>query len=260
MADVCAPITLIGLGRSGTTLIEKAFESSAEVYAGGETGGIIFGTYAGAMDSYFQSVYTDDADRNEFSARVVRRCFESLFPIGSYWHWFHKPAGIPKMIAWERYRTSRDKFEFPTEWYWSVLNTVFVRGRYLTVLRNPWDIVRSRMIFSGWDEKGGWEDIKIMYDIVYRNIENINIIFFDDLVAQPYEEISKLFNKLGLQVPYDLREVVSTKYVPTETGRDTLPLVLEGPDYDIETASLITNLWDRFGKVFNSPNGALFFD
>lgn len=262
MADLRSPITLIGIGRSGTTLLEKAFDASSEVYACGETAGILFGTYAGALDSFFYSEKTDYLDRDEFASHVVRSLFQALFPIDNNKFWFHKPAGIPKMIPWERFRTAQDRYEFPTEWYWKVFDNVFPHAKYLTVLRNPWEIIRSRMIFSGWPEAGGWEDIKIMYNFLTERSEKIEFLFFDDLVKDPHQELLNLFERIGISAPENLTDVINTKYVPTpEKEEEKEEFSLEGPDYLKEDLDMIANLWRRFDKKFASPEGKInFFD
>jgi len=256
MAKIESPITLVGLGRSGTTLIERAFASTSSVCSCGETGGIIFGTYAGALDSYFHSPGLRYDSRELFAADVVRRLFSSLFNISEASHWFHKPAGIPKMISWPNYKSKNDRFEFPTQWYWETLDAVFPNARYITVLRNPWDIVTSRMIFSGWPEMGGWDDIKIMYDFISARSHNMEILFFEDLVNDPYSEISTLFGKLGVEHDEKLKEVVSKKHVPTEKNNErNLLNELHGPEFDDATRELISNIWQSHGRKFYSPEG-----
>lgn len=260
MADIGAPVTLIGLGRSGTTLIEKAFSSCMDVCSCGETGGIIFGTYAGAMDSYFDSPNLNYETRETFSADVVRKLFQSLFPISEAEHWFHKPAGIPKMIPWEAYRVQADRFEFPTTWYWNTFDAVFPRARYITVLRNPWDIVISRMAFSGWPEVGLWNDIKIMYDFIYERLDDIDVLFYEDIQRSPYDEMRLLFSRLGITPGASLEEICLTRHVPSEeTGKREISNGLEGPNYDAETVNLVRGVWERFGRNFASPPGLLEF-
>ena len=178
MADLLSPITLVGIGRSGTTLLENVFKSCEDVYATGETGGLIFGTYIGSEASFFHSPILDYSNREVYKSSVVRALFDKLFPINdnNYKHWFHKPAGIPKFIPWKQYREESDNSEFPVTWYWHVMNEVFPNSKYICVLRNPWEIVISRVVFSGWKEEGGWEDIKILYDILNYNKSNIYFV------------------------------------------------------------------------------------
>lgn len=261
MADLSSPITLVGLGRSGTTLLEKAFESIDYCYASGETGGIIFGTYAGAMHSYFNSEHGDYRSREDFAASITKKLFNALFPIDNpkYKIWFHKPAGIPKMINWERLRVDEDRTAFPTTWYWRTFNAVFPNAKYVAVLRNPWEIIASRVIFSGWPEDEGWDDIKVIYDIFEQNQQNIKFLFFDDLVAKPYEIISELFEGFGISVPAGLESITKEKFVPTDKSQfDMVINSLCGID-DPELMSSVKKLWSAHGKSFASPEGKVNF-
>tara|TARA_Y100001001_G_C7921513_1_gene278817 strand:+ start:67 stop:864 length:798 start_codon:yes stop_codon:yes gene_type:complete len=264
MANILAPITLIGLGRSGTSFLEKAFDASESVYASGETLGLLIGTYAGALDSFFDSEFCDHNSRESFAASIVRKTFLSLFPIedNNYNRWFHKPAGIPKMIDWNRYRGNSDKGNCPVNFYWEAFDNVFPNAEYLTVLRNPWDIVASRIVFSGWDEEGGWEDINSLYELLEDRLERMHVIFFDDLIERPEEIIKGLFANLKIDIPSNIQEVIETKVFPTQ--KDSLLKVyksLKGPSYIDSDKRRIIDIWERYGKKFANPiNGKLFFE
>jgi len=258
MADIEAPITLVGIGRSGTTLLEKAFQASEQTNSIGETLGVISGTYSGALDSFFYSKKCTYTNQTSFARSVVHNLFDSLFDVsnGKYEHWFHKPAGLPKMISWERYRVASDSTAFPTRWYWDMFENIFPRAKYLVVLRNPWEIVQSRIVFSGWGEAGGWEDINILYDILESKLDCIEVVFFTDLTNDPEEVISNLFFKFGISKPLNLREVVNIKYVSTD--KEKLNLIsnsLVGPNYSEEEYRKIANVWLKFGRKFDSPKG-----
>lgn len=259
MASIRKPITLIGMGRSGTTLIEQVFSSINGMATCGETAGIIFGTYAGALDSFFYSPFTDTQDRDVFASRIVRRLFLSLFPIEEANAWFHKPAGIPKMIPWERFAQPSDSYGFPTEWYWNTMNSVFPDARYLTVLRNPWDVVRSRMVFSGWPEQEIWEDMKVFYDILRKRVGDVDVVFFEDLVCKPEHTISALCSRLDLPVPANLYDVVGRDHVATGIeGRNRSHSdawsEMKGPRPDEDFFYNVSQLWERLGRRFEQPH------
>lgn len=264
MANILAPITLIGLGRSGTSFLEKAFEASQSVYASGETLGLLIGGYAGALDSFFDSEFCVHSSREAFAASVVRRSFSSLFPIedNKYTRWFHKPAGIPKMIDWGRYREDSDKESFPVSFYWEAFENVFPDAEYLTVLRNPWDIVASRIAFSGWGEEGGWKDINTLYQIIESRLDKMNVVFFDDLIDSPESTIENIFSRFDLGIPNDLKQIIKKRVFPTpKDGLQEVYNSLKGPSYSEDNKNRILNIWQQHEKKFVNPcTGMPFFD
>lgn len=262
MADLLSPITLVGIGRSGTTLLENVFKSCEDVYATGETGGLIFGTYIGSEASFFHSPILDYSNREVYKSSVVRALFDKLFPINdnNYKHWFHKPAGIPKFIPWKQYREESDNSEFPVTWYWHVMNEVFPNSKYICVLRNPWEIVISRVVFSGWKEEGGWEDIKILYDILNYNKSNIYFVFYEDIKNNPKKEILKLLGELAIEPPENLDKILEKKYVPTDvTKLKEAYSIAKGPNYSDLDYENITKIWNEYGREFSSPEGKQYF-
>ncbi|MEZ6109401.1 MAG: sulfotransferase, partial [Pirellulaceae bacterium] len=102
--NVESPISLVGLGRSGTTVLQAAFGRHPAVQVCGETFGIISSLWAGSMTSFLENDFLHQAQsplkQDEKAAHYIRACMCALCP-GERPHWFHKPIGMPKFLNWK---------------------------------------------------------------------------------------------------------------------------------------------------------------
>lgn len=251
-----SPITLLGIGRSGTTLLEGAFRAHPNVQSIGESADIIFSTANGAQHSGIPS-------RNKFSSAaeytgfVVRQLLVAIEPSPKE-RWFHKPAGVPKLIPWARLPGEKSAGGFPLEWYWQVLESAFPNGKYLACLRNPWDVVLSWERFRGWEQKHLWRDVLITYRIVSYRFEKFSKVFiFDDFISHPKETLELVFNSVDLPM---LDSALNVFNAPRSMGGNEIKTshsdnweTCQAPPLSEEEADCITKVWKLAGKTFESP-------
>ncbi len=267
MADAAAPITLLGIGRSGTSLIERLFNAIPTCVSAGETASMITGIYTGVDDAYFDSPILPNHDRETRPAQAVRFFMQEVFQLDLAEHWFHKPAGIPKRFDWNYYRHHEDRMRFPSLYYRELFDRTFPDARYFTVLRNPWDIIASRMKYSGWPETGQWNDIAIVYDILDRFRDKLELVlFYEDIKENPREEMMRLLSHFHLDSPPDFENLLQTHHAPAkdselhqshqESWKD-----MQGPDdFSADTIALIERFWKEAGKTFTQPgHNRIFF-
>jgi hypothetical protein len=252
-----SPITLLGIGRSGTSLLEACFRNHANVQSIGETSGLIFSTANGAHSALIPSVHKYP-DRYDYDGHVVRQLLIALEPSDKE-RWFHKPIGVPKLIAWWQLPGEKTTNEFPIEWYWRVLEAAFPTGRYLACLRNPWDVVLSWQRFAGWNQKNLWRDVLISYRVISRGMDRFNIITtFDELINRPRETLENVFQAVDLPMAekalaaYDKPR--SMKGNRIMNSHKEFWSTCERPNISEEEASDIVAIWKQSGYSFESPD------
>jgi hypothetical protein len=251
-----SPITLLGIGRSGTSLLEACFRTHAKVQSIGETSGLIFSTANGAHSALIPSIHKYP-DRYDYDGHVVRQLLVALEP--SYKErWFHKPIGVPKLIAWWQLPGEKTTNGFPIEWYWRVLEAAFPAGRYLACLRNPWDVVLSWQRFAGWNQKDLWRDILISYRVISHGMERFDIIImFDELINRAKETLRSVFRAVDLPMAekalaaYDRPR--SMKGNRIMNSHKEFWSTCERPNISEEEASDIVAIWKQSGHSFESP-------
>ena len=152
--NITRPVTLLGLGRSGTTLMSKTFAQHSEFQSCDETGGLIFSVWEGAKQTFMTLErefwhLSDNPDQK--AAFYVQTTLEAACPSDKP-RWFHKPAGLPfTYMDFEKLPGTRGaNTGIPVEWYWTVLRQSFPDATFMTILRNPFDIAVSRMQHSKW--------------------------------------------------------------------------------------------------------------
>ncbi|HLY55730.1 MAG TPA: hypothetical protein VKS60_09245 [Stellaceae bacterium] len=255
--NVDRPITLMGIGRSGTSLLESCFRRQKTMQTLGETGALIFGTAAGAPIAEMPSKQAFE-DRYAYCGHTVRTLFVNLEPSDRD-TWFHKPIGLPKFIRWGALPGEKTPEGFPLEWYWRVLESAFPEGAWLCCLRNPWDVVLSWERFAGWRQEDIWRDVGIVYRILRHRMERFRkILLFSDLVDHGETTLKDLFALLGLPWSDSLLEPFKYK-VSVKPDHEIMKDYREAwgsarrPTVTDEVAELIVGTWKFAGGEFESP-------
>lgn len=256
-ANADAPITLLGIGRSGTSLLEACFRAQPNIQSIGESSGLIFSTASGAHSTLIPSA-NKFPERYDYDGYVIRELLVALEPSDRE-RWFHKPIGVPKLISWWHLPGEKSTNGFPIEWYWRVLDAAFPRGKYLACLRNPWDVVLSWQRFAGWKQKDLWRDVLISYRMISHGFDRFNVILtFDDLIHRPAETLEKVFAAMDLPMiegalaAYEKpRSMKGNKIM--DSHKESWA-TCERPNISSEEASEIVAIWRRLGYSFESPD------
>lgn len=255
--NIAGPITSIGMGRSGTTLLQACFQAHPEVQALNETAGLIFGLAAGAHECPLPSKqhFQDEA---EFAGHVIRNTFIATEPSHKP-VWYHKPIGLPKLINWGWQDGRRTASGFPVEWYWKVLQAAFPHSIYVVCLRNPWDVVLSYERFTGWAQVDVWRDIADLYEAIEIGSEKLqHVFFFDDLIEEPEKALRDVCDSVGARFISDMlsgfaeRQAMRAEDPILRDHRMKWPGCVDPrlPDADIER---IVRIWRSKGRQFDSP-------
>jgi hypothetical protein len=257
LTNADSPITLLGIGRSGTSLLDACFRAHRNIQSIDETSGLIFSVANGAHSAQIPAAHKF-ADRYDFDGYAIRQLLIALEPSDRE-RWFHKPIGIPKLIGWWQLPGEKTTNGFPIEWYWRVLDAAFPRGRYLACLRNPWDVVLSWQRFAGWKQQDLWRDVLISYRMIGYGIDRFTVIlFFDDLIHRPAETLKQMFTAVDLPMvegalaAFDTpRSMKGLKIM--ETHKEAWSAA-ERPNISEQEASDIVAIWKQLGRSFDSPD------
>ena len=142
-ANVDRPITIVSYGRSGTSLLSGLLSAHPKADFVGETAPMVSLTWLAAERSigivrrnlhHPREVVVPD---NESCASAVQGAFLKLFPSDAPF-WIQKPIGIPPTF-WLMPETIEEK----ARWYWNVFKQSFSQGKYLTILRDPFEVTIS---------------------------------------------------------------------------------------------------------------------
>ena len=211
-----SPITLLSYGRSGTSLTMSIMRGHPDVLACGETGPMIFGIWQ-TMERV-RGVIRPDPElggkeaHDARCAKAVRAVFEATFPDEGQPHWFHKPINTSAIFrqSMQRWSTQRQG-----DWYWNVLNSCFPRGRTLTILRHPYDVVLSSAEYLKADPQGAWEGIVGMAELILHDKSTVDFaLSHRRLVEDPEPEITRLLTHLRLSHHPRCYKATERVYVP----------------------------------------------
>src|SRR5665213_431425 len=135
-ANVIAPISLFGFGRSGTSLLFDIFFRHPGVFAVGETAQIVFDIWESleaALPNCRERV--DESGMIEIAARCgesVRAVMLLEFPSAEP-AWMHKPIGVPRSVQRKR---EAEGLEAAAAWHWSIVNNIFPQSKNLAIVRD----------------------------------------------------------------------------------------------------------------------------
>ena len=261
--NINSPVTLISTPRSGTSLVFRIFAAHPDFAVAGETAHLIFGPWYAAERTEGIVLPTQEDGRRlsmeERATRVVHSAFLTLFHDEKS-RWMHKPIGVPEYL---RLVTQRQGREAALEWYWNVLKHVYPEGSFITILRNPFDVVLSQMDFFGWEAEQIWQGIaKLARILTHPNSLISYAIVYSDLIAEPERTLREMFDEIN--VPYHPRVMNAMERIHAPaTGREQIDpkstsrsdnwskLNPECVTPGIERA--ITRLWNKFDARFDVP-------
>jgi hypothetical protein len=215
-----SPITLISHGRSGTSLLQNIFNAHPDISVAGETADLIFSTWYSI--SLAKDIIPGLIEKgqpvpwNERVGRGVRAVFAEMYDLDTK-YWMQKPIGQPFVIGYLRKKElSLDEW---FELYWNILHDVFPQGKFITILRHPFDVVLSAGDYWGRQQARVWGDIATMARCILHPASKINFAVNYNLLLQDREEVlQKLFHHL--EIPYDpiVLKAFDYIYVPNQKG------------------------------------------
>lgn len=198
--NITRPITLIGNGRSGTSLVSKVLSAHPDCYFAGETVNLIHGVWRSLECSL-------PANRHSAIPETIQRQFLHLFP-SKHRHWMQKPIGIP-IIA----RTFGDESEF-YDWYWEVLEQTFPDARFFTVLRHPLDVLISSDEWWDYGLPAIIESNRKIAKLLTHPRSKVEFaVNYHELISNPREQVTRLFEAISISPHTKCFEVFDTGHV-----------------------------------------------
>ncbi|MFD0979794.1 sulfotransferase [Tropicimonas aquimaris] len=213
--NIKAPVSLIAHGRSGTSLLFKAFAARGDMDCVGEAGNMVFTTWraleqVSGLTRYGKVENPDIYGRD--AGALVRKAFLTIYP-SEREHWMMKPIGTPR-IMWDFSSKDWDAF---AKWYWMVFNTSFPQARKFTIIRHPNDVFLSSKKFWGGKDLALWRAQYIMYKIIGHQHAGLrHIMLYDQLVADPEPQMRRMMERVGVPFSDRMMKAFGQLHVPTE--------------------------------------------
>ncbi len=262
--NITAPITVISMPRSGSTLVSAIFDQHPQVHSVGETANLIFDSWNAVEFSrgVLRPSFNQDGkllETSEKAAGVIQQTFISLFksPIDA---WFHKPIGIPK-ILWQKFDDT--EWAEAAEWYWEVMLNAFPESKYFTLLRHPCDVVLSTEKHLGFEQASTWRQLAFMaYILTYPTAPVDYAIHYEQLVNNKEETTKDLFDYLELPFNAKVLEAFKEVHIGSKGRRDAGSISSTRKDewQEIDSTAvtrsqltLIENLFNKFGYPISWP-------
>jgi hypothetical protein len=261
--NIDSPITLVGFGRSGSSLLSNVFDRHPDVRFVGETTNLIFGSWYAVEYSTGNIPALEERRRfvpeDERAARVVRETFLTCFPDNRR-YWFHKPIGVPTTVI---ARFDETHWSDAAEWFWKVMRTSFPKGTFFTLLRNPCDIVLSGKAYWGYDEATMWWASGYMAYLLTHPASPIDYaISYENLARNREEEVHKLFTYLDIPFHSEILGAFSEMHALARDREKLRPGVMTRRDQwsQLDPAhakplyvDALANLFAKYGQKFELP-------
>ena len=222
-ANIDRPITLVGSGRSGTTLLTNVFRDHPHCESLGETADLLLSSYYHVHATlpicgpFFSRANAETHARGAVHA-MLRNLASSDRP-----HWFHKPIQVPSV------RRLFDDDETFMRWWWGAHETLFPEATVFAVLREPRDVVLSSMTRWSFTRERAVDNLELIYRwLLHERSRCAFALRFDTLVAEPERSVRALLERVG--VPFDpaCLGAFERMHAPNDgaDGRDTLKAVI----------------------------------
>lgn len=263
--NIDAPISLVSMGRSGTSLVSNILRAHPDVQFCGETSPLLFGTWEGAQRTRGHiPPHAATISHDARAAGAVQAAFLASFDAPGTPHWFQKPINVPWSIP-DHLRDDPAMHARIGAGYWRAMAACFPRGQVITILRHPYDVLISAIGY--WDNPASriWRNMVVMARILTHPDSPVTLAlrhaaFVDD----PASEISRLLDHLGLGHHPACYRAPDLVYVPapgrTRRPRAEEPQVLarnfahrdRWADLDLSFATpddrtALSALWAHFG-------------
>jgi hypothetical protein len=265
-ANITAPFILIAPPRSGTTLLQALINASGQVDCVGETIEMLFGVWRSVQltDGQYGIVRpaacAPGRSFDDILADSVRHCFLERFPAPQP-RWFMKLLGISRSIILAGLRP--DDLPDPG-WYWRVLNVAFPQARFLTILRNPCDVVLSTKKFSGFSQQDVWWSLGALAHVLSApEAPPVYPVVYDRLVEHYAVEVAKLFAYLELPFDPGILATFDAVYAPADdrTQKPAAGFSRQADWAALDPAALsaavlppLRRLFDKFDLTFPMPD------
>lgn len=212
--NITAPFSLIAYGRSGTSLLFKAFAARSDMDCTGETGNLIFTSWRALEQISGITRYgkIEEMDYRVDGAKLVRGAFLNIFPSDKPL-WMQKPIGTPKMM-WDFPSGDLDGF---IDWYWMVFNSAFPKARKFSIIRHPNDVYLSAKKFWNFADDAIFRTQWIMNRILmHRHAGLRHLMTFEGLIAAPEDGMKALMDSLELTFDPNMMDAFAQLHVPSE--------------------------------------------
>lgn len=195
--NVERPITLMGLGRSGTTLVTNIFKRHPQTQAIGETANFVYSTYYHVLNAL--PVCGERKAREsleEAAARSVHAMLVRTFPSRKA-AWFHKPIRMP--LVSQRFGRQPQHFSKFADFYWEATEALFPGGRFLTVLRDPEEVLISSLTRWKMPPAAAVKMLDDNYQLMLHEKSRVGLhLSFEDLATDGEATVRRLLGFAGV--------------------------------------------------------------
>ena len=220
--NVCAPINIHGIGRSGTTLLQNILAATGHVQVCNETAGMVLCCYRGGEVALLSDDSESTLGHAELPAAIVRAALCTTMPSRKP-HWCQKLGGIPNQVVWNMTTTADHNYAslpypFPYEWYWRAVHDAFPSSKDVLILRDYRDVIISRYRHSRWPATDIASDVAVYFNLLAHPMAEFDhVILFQDLVAQPKATVAGMLTALDVESEQDALRAMEYYAVPSDS-------------------------------------------